>query len=96
MNMSSQQRRERVRGKLPESNIAPSYVIINRYLIVIFLDNRMRGYQYRPTAGEPRKNYLAYRSLEERFAGSEDEIPSPSTEAEALEKSGFAEKTGSM
>lgn len=54
----------------------------------------MRGYQFKSEGrGEPRKNELAYRALDdgnEKLA--EAELPSPDADAKDLEEQGFAEK----
>lgn len=59
------------------------------YLMLIC---RVRGYQFRSEGkGEPRKNPVAYRSLEDgRESLTDAELPSPTADGEGLEQHGFA------
>lgn len=54
----------------------------------------MRGYQFKSEGrGEPRKNELAYRALDDgKEKLAEAELPSPDADAKDLEGQGFAEK----
>ena len=56
----------------------------------------MRGYQFKSVGGgEPRKNPLAYRGLDDDMEElAETALPSPSADAQDLEERGFAEKIG--
>lgn len=56
----------------------------------------MRGYQYKSDGGgEPRINPPAYRSLDDgKEKLAEAPLPSPSIDAQGLEKHGFAERKG--
>ncbi len=54
---------------------------------------RVRGYQFKSTGhGEPKKNPLAYRKLDDRKEKlAEAALPSPNTDAKDLEEQGFAQ-----
>ncbi len=58
---------------------------------------RVRGYQYKSEGpGEAKKNPLAYRMLNgAKDQNAEPPLPSPTTDANDLEKQGFAEPIGS-
>jgi len=60
------------------------------------MESRLRGYQFRTTAG-PKKNPKAFGKLSEKLGGDskeqfEDDTPPPDVDAAELEKSGFAER----